>query len=53
MEIWQNLFLCGYSDYEEIFNRTIKLYEVNGLENEAEENRNLLYNMINDIDEYK
>lgn len=53
MEIWQNLLLCGYSDYEEIFNRTIKLCEVNGLENEAEENRNLLYNMINDIDEYK
>lgn len=51
MIIWQNLLCLGYSDYEEIYNRTIEICEINGLDEEAEENRKLLYDLLNENEE--
>lgn len=48
MCIWQNLLCLGYADYEEIYNRTIEICEINGLDEEAEENRNLLDKLLNE-----
>lgn len=51
MCIWQNLLCLGYADYEEIYNRTIEICELNGLYEEAEENRNLLNELLDEEEE--